>query len=374
MQKTSIATHRGKDCIRYFIDRKPRYRVLKNPANPEAEILALHVELANGGGKPKPRSKSETLQESLAQWEAELLAEHGPAKHYQVGQTVYRATRLLDHAGCPTLPSITASKVRLALGNIRKPHRKPEKKRKPSDPLPGLLSEETRRQYTQCVKQFVAWCCKTGRLSSNPLAEIRKKKTRHQPNRRDRFQPDELGKLISHATTSEREVESVSGVDRGLLYHLAATSGLRRGELASLTPASFELGDRPQLVVRSAYTKDGNEAILDLHPSILAPLRRKLDGLATGEPLWPGLKTKDTAKMVQTDLVDAGLPVRTEQGIRGFHSLRNSFISALFDAGVNIATVQKLARHATASMTLSYARQRPDSERQAIVGLSIPGV
>ena len=78
--------------------------------------------------------------------------------------------------------------------------------------------------------------------------------------------------------------------------------------------------------------------------------------------------------MVQADMRDCGLPVRTEHGIRAFHSLRNSFISGLFDSGVDVPTIQRLARHATPSMTLSYARLRPNSERLAIDQIKLPGL
>ena len=66
------------------------------------------------------------------------------------------------------------------------------------------------------------------------------------------------------------------------------------------------------------------------------------------------------------------MPVRTAHGIRCFHSCRNTFIASLLDQCVDVATVQRLARHADPTMTPSYARLRPDSERLAIVKLELP--
>jgi integrase len=85
-----------------------------------------------------------------------------------------------------------------------------------------------------------------------------------------------------------------------------------------------------------------------------------------------GFGAKDLAKAIQCDMRDCGLPVVTPAGRRSFHSLRNSYISGLLDAGVDVATVQQLARHADVTMTISYARLRPDSERQAVT--TLPGL
>jgi integrase len=133
--------------------------------------------------------------------------------------------------------------------------------------------------------------------------------------------------------------------------------------------------DPPQVVGACAYTKNGDPATLPLHASVLPLLRKKLAGLAPDELLSPGLAGKggkDAAKMIQPDMADAGIPRRTANGWRSLHSCRNTFITGLFDAGVDAATAQKLARHATAPLTLSYARLRPDSERLAVAKLALP--
>jgi integrase len=86
------------------------------------------------------------------------------------------------------------------------------------------------------------------------------------------------------------------------------------------------------------------------------------------------LEEKDAAKMLQADMKAAALPVRTPNGIRCFRSLRNGFISQLLESGVDVATAQRLARHADQTMTLSYARLRPESERSAIARIDLPGL
>ena len=378
MQKISITTHRGRPCFRYFVGRRARYKVIKHPENPEPERIQLMAELLNGPKEKKsPKPKSATLDETIDLYEIELLAELGKHRFFYCGQVAYRVRRVLAGAKITRLQAITASKIKVCIADMRKPCRKPKAKQKPTDLPQNPLSEQSRIGYLQAIKQFCRWCVKTGRLDSNPVAELKKRKVRVRPHKRDRLQADELATLIQHTRQSSRIIESLDGEDRTLLYLLAACTGLRKSELGSLTPACFALGEQPQLTVASAYTKNADPAVLPLHASVLPLVRQKLVGLDPGDLLWPGLAGgagKDAAKMLQADMRDCGLPIRTEHGIRAFHSLRNSFISGLFDAGVDVACVQKLARHADPTMTLSYARLRPDGERLAIAKLTIPGL
>ncbi len=55
------------------------------------------------------------------------------------------------------------------------------------------------------------------------------------------------------------------GPERALLYRVAAETGLRAGELRSLTARSFALaGDAPTVTVAAAYSKNRREAVLPL--------------------------------------------------------------------------------------------------------------
>ena len=75
--------------------------------------------------------------------------------------------------------------------------------------------------------------------------------------------------------------------------------------------------------------------------------------------------------MIKADLETTGLPHTTDVGTRCFHSLRNSYISSLFDAGCSVATVQRLARHSDVKMTMRYAKPRTD-EWEVVNDLAYP--
>jgi hypothetical protein len=69
--------------------------------------------------------------------------------------------------------------------------------------------------------------------------------------------------------------------------------GLRRLELARLTPRSFKLDDlQPTLVVQAACSKHRQKDTLPTHPELVAWMREWTGHMAPDEPLSPGLDKK----------------------------------------------------------------------------------
>jgi integrase len=160
-----------------------------------------------------------------------------------------------------------------------------------------------------------------------------------------------------------------------MLYILAAGSGLRCSELASLTPQSFHLdGDSPCVVLEAAYSKRRRRDIQPLPREVAAVLAEWLVDKPAGEVLWPGAWVHHAAKMVRADLARARsawiravasakerkeredskvLAYLDEHGrVFDFHSLRHQYISNLASAGVHPKIAQTLARHSTITLTL----------------------
>lgn len=185
------------------------------------------------------------------------------------------------------------------------------------------------------MKQFTRWLDHEGRLDEDPLRKWKLKKVVEERCPRDRLQPAELTSLIRTAYASTRVIEGYSGQERAWLYLLASMTGLRRGELAALNPSSFDFDTRTATVA-AAYTKAKVMAVLPLNRSMIPDLNRWLAGVRG--PLFLGLRKKRTRRMIQIDLAEAELSYRTEMGSRCFHSLRNTYVSQLFDAGLSPLT------------------------------------
>lgn len=182
---------------------------------------------------------------------------------------------------------------------------------------------------------------------------------------------DQFKDLIS-ATANGQTTKRLTADDRVWLYMVAAYSGLRASELASLTPTSFRLqGDTPFIIVRAGYTKNGQEAQQPLRADFAAMLARWLEG-KTG-PLWPGKWYRRAADMLRLDLEAAGIPYSTNEGVVDFHALRVTYITSLARAGVHPSIAQRLARHSVITLTMGvYTRLSGAEIAEGLRGLPAP--
>jgi hypothetical protein len=151
-------------------------------------------------------------------------------------------------------------------------------------------------------------------------------------------------------------------------------TGLRKKELASLTPRSFALNTTPPTVtVEAACSKHRRKDILPLHPNLVAMLPGWLQGLAPGEKLFPRLAVREAWIMVKKDLERVGIPYETVDGIADFHAAgRHSHITELLRNGVSLPEAKVLARHSDVNMTMRYTHIGIGDQAKAIAHLPAP--
>ena len=124
-------------------------------------------------------------------------------------------------------------------------------------------ANQTVGHYLQAVKQFSRWLWTTDQLATDPLKSVRKPSPSRDRRRRSRMLLPEEWPWLRDAAA-----------ERGLLYHLAIQTGLRRGELASLCPSDLRLDAEPPYVIAAAgQTKNGELARQYLSPSLASQLR-----------------------------------------------------------------------------------------------------
>jgi len=227
------------------------------------------------------------------------------------------------------------------------------------------MSMQTSNFYLSAVKQFCRWLVKDRRMSDNPLAYLEggnvKLDRRHD---RQTLSPEQLSLILETAKVSTWVFRSLTGTDREMLYLTAMTTGFRASELASLTPASFDLdANTPTATVASTYTKNKQLASQPLPPETTEALRFFLTGKPSDRPLWPGGWVGDAAEMLAHDLADCGLPYVID-GPDGplyadFHALRHSYIALLEQSGASLKQAMQLARHSDPKLTMArYGRTR----------------
>ena len=230
---------------------------------------------------------------------------------------------------------------------------------------------KTANYYTKALKAFVNWMVKEKRIPSNPLTHLVELNAKVDVRRQRRSLPHEDFVRLVEAARTGQAFRGLSGPDRAMLYEVAAYTGLRKEELASLTRANFDLEAVPPTVtVNAGDSKHRDEDVLPLHPDLVDRLR---NWMPTDGPLWPGTWHERAAKMLQNDLAvartvwieEVGSEERSERerssklaykDERGrffdFHALRGQFVSNLARAGVHPKVAQQLARHSTINLTM----------------------
>lgn len=230
---------------------------------------------------------------------------------------------------------------------------------------PGV-SPSTANGYVRAAKGFAGWHAE--RVDQrNPLRALKllNDKVGRRRSRRV-LTDDELRRLIAAAGGApDRPNAAITGALRAALYRVAAYTGLRAGELASLTPAHFELGADPPVVrVRAESSKGRREEVVPLHSELVAWLREWLGGRDPHARLWPGewAKQRRQVKWIGRDARRAGLGA----GVI-FQGLRRRFVTAVIRSGADIDEVRRLARHRSPQTTLeNYAETTAKDGKRAV--------
>jgi integrase/recombinase XerD len=236
---------------------------------------------------------------------------------------------------------------------------------------PRPASQQTRNYYVREAKAFTRWLLENGRADRDPLAGLGGQAVTERVHARRDLLPEELARLLDAALASPRPAARLSGRDRWALYLTALCTGFRAGELASLTPESFDLGDEPAVTCAAAYTKNRKTAVQEIAAGDAAALRAYLAGKPAGKPVWPGVWWRKAARVLRGDLKAAGIPyvVGGPDGplYADFHSLRHSYVTAAVENSPDVKTAQALARHSSPALTIGrYAHAKAGRKRAAV--------
>ncbi len=348
--------------------------------------LVAKVERQKAGLEdPVDEEMQKPIDTHLADFESSQKAKNNSTRY--VLETLGKIRRCVEACRWRRIAQIKATDVQRFLANLRDEG----------------LSVQTSNHYLRAIKCFTRWLTINRRLRSNPLDGLAMLNVRVD-RRHDRraLSRDEFWRLVD-AANSGPVVESIPGIDRAMLYVLAAWTGLRKGEIGSLTPASFRLASNPPTVtVAAAYSKHRREDTQVLHPEVVTRLREwlTLRQPADDEILFPiskrtcGLDRK-TAKMMREDLAAARRvwlaetddPAERHRRLQSdflkykdsqnrfadFHANRHTFITNLCRADVAPKTVQTLARHGDIRLTMNLYSHVDLADQSAAIA-RLPGV
>lgn len=291
----------------------------------------------------------------------------------QIEETRKKILRIVDGAKIKTLKDWTEDRVEEFCMNLVKKTAAKDFDPKVAEPS----TMRTRNFYRSTAHTFDRWLYEKKRQLELAMRGLKKEFNKaYVPSRtRKPLEWDGLVKLWETARDSERTIEGYAGHMRYMLYMTAAATGFRRSELQQLTPESILLDcGEPGITRPGQITKNGDDVDLQNLPDYLVPVFR--DWLAdkpAGEPLFPDVEKKKTAKMMKRDLTEAGLeynPEGTNQ-FYDFHGWRHLFITNAWQgADGNPLVVQVRARHADIKTTMGYSHT---NDRQLYVATNKAG-
>lgn len=257
------------------------------------------------------------------------------------------------------------------------------------------MAAATRNGYREAWLGFANWCCRTQRLVENPFLHVPRADSRSDIRRQRRaLTEDELQRLIETARRRpliealtirrgkykgrqrarvrpdvQRRLEAL-GNERALIYKTLVLTGLRKGELTSLTVGQVDpAGPTAHLLLRPKDEKNrrGSQIPLrsDLADELCAWLGKRLaqaqrTAAERGEPLPSRLAACEKlfnvpaglVRILDRDLAAAGIPKRDERGRTvDVHAMRHTFGTHLSKAGVPLRTAQAAMRHSDPSLT-----------------------
>jgi integrase len=299
------------------------------------------------------------ISEHVTAFDKNLRAKEVSEEHAKL--VVYRIKEIIKRSKAKRVDELTASRVQSCLSELRR----------------SGNSIQTSNHYLRAIKQFTRWLVKDRRASEDLLAFIAMLNVATDRRHDRRPLTDDQFKMLINTAQNGPIVCRLSGEERAMLYTVAAFTGLRASELASLTVESFSLDVIPATVkVQAGYSKRRRLDVIPLHASLVARLRPWLATKPARSLLWPGTwaKHKCGGKMLKADLEAAGIPYVDEDGLfADFHSLRHTFITNMVKSGVNPKVAQTLARHSTIELTMNVYTSLTIND-QATALASIPPV
>lgn len=214
------------------------------------------------------------------------------------------------------------------------------------------LAPSTKDQYLSAVRAFFQWLLQHKWVERNPL-EFKKRvfrKGRDEVRVRHALSLDDVRRLA----------EAASG-PRGVLYYLAATTGLRLKELESLRWCDMQLMCPVPHIQLPGYrdgkrvTKNGQDAVIPVQPwvadMIQLPTRCHYNDIKDS-PVFR-IDRKHAADMIRYDAEKAGIKVPTKRHL-DFHSLRKSTVRILHELHIPAIAIRDVMRHASLDTTMEH--------------------
>jgi integrase len=247
---------------------------------------------------PEKAANTKPLTQHVDDWRAALLAKGNTWQYADLSAN--RVKRIVAGLGLATVADVSASEVQSFLAGLR------QDRTDGKGNVHRGVGPASFNYYLRDARSFFRWMVRDGRAFENPLAHLQGVNAgtdkRHE---RRALSVDELRWLLDTTTAGPARL-GMTGADRTMLYRLAVESGLRAGELRSLTRGSFQLeADTPAVAIAAAYAKNRRQDVLPLKLNTAAALAVHLAGKMPPAPAFNMPGKDKVIDMFRADLAAA---------------------------------------------------------------------
>jgi len=308
---------------------------------------------------------------SFAQEYEKRKRERGEITQKTSSQYTYLIKLLTEQLGDAVITELDAGAIDHALTRIQNSHH---------------LSNNTMRKVFMRLKAILHEATVYDLLIKNPCDKL--KPAKRDESKRKSLSLKELASLMQ--ALDELGDESALGIG----IRLAATTGMRRGEILGLDWGAVEL-DEKRLRVKASYTKFNElklpkskagirtlaldaDTVEHLRTYRLAQQKALSEWHITQEDSTPVITGQTGGRMNYDKFGDRIRRFFDQNGLQDYvlHELRHTQATLLLAANEDIKTVQTRLGHSQASLTLDlYGHAMPENDREAadIIGAIISG-
>ena len=211
-----------------------------------------------------------------------------------------------------------------------------------------------------------------GYIQANPCLGLESLKD-EEKGEKDCFTNDQIKALLRQAKGTDWEGAILVGIN----------TGLRRGDLTNLTWGSIDMSRDDTWFLKVKTSKTGKSTVVPVHPDLREWLETRTRGVGKA-PVFPALAGKSGSgksgismqfKRLMERAGVRGRVLRTGKG-KGrttssltLHSLRDTFISRLANAGVAEDVRMKLVAHQTKAIHRGYTHLEIDTFKSAVFSI-----
>jgi integrase len=211
-----------------------------------------------------------------------------------------------------------------------------------------------------------------GYIQANPCLGLESLKD-DEKGEKDCFTSEQIKSLLQAAKGTDWEGAILAGIN----------TGLRRGDLTNLTWGSIDAGSDDTWFLRIKTSKTGKSIVVPVHPDLREWLETRVRGVGKA-PVFPQLFGKSgsgksgISMQFKRIMERAGIRGRVLRNGKGqgrttssltLHSLRDTFISRLANAGVAEDVRMKLVAHQTKAIHRGYTHLEIDTFKSAVFSI-----